>query len=86
MKLQLLSINVRGLIEDSVVSHLRSYLQDCTTPLDIVTVQEHKVQGAKLLQAPVKLWRHTLHFGLDASVGYGHNRSTRAQGAMTFSP
>lgn len=73
MKIHLLSLNVRGLNEDAAVDTVQAYIRDMRPTLDIVAIQEHKVRGLSLTQVTTRLWRQAKAFGLEASVGYGHN-------------
>lgn len=48
MKLNLLSFNVWGLNEDAALDLMKLYLMNHQPSLDIVALQEHKIQGQAL--------------------------------------
>ena len=72
MKVNILSLNVRGLNDDAAIALLYNYIQHCRPALNIVLIQEHKTLGPGLSLLGPRLWRHATARGLAASISYDH--------------
>lgn len=86
MKLNLLTINIRGLNDPIAVDVLQGYIRDCNPSLDIVLVQEHKLRGPPLQHIGHRLWGAATVLSADAAARYGHDPhdlGARCGGIMT---
>lgn len=71
MKLNLLTINIRGFNDNAAVDTIQRYIQSCNSLPDVVNIQEHKLRGPALQQTGRRLWQQTTCYSIEATVGYG---------------
>jgi exonuclease III len=76
MKLNIFTQNMQGLNNPTAPQQLRNYVYPYLRNIDVLCIQEHKLQGDKLSGLSTKLWRQAHFFGCDATEGYGHQAGT----------
>ena len=80
MKLNLITLNVRGLNDPAKITRLRNYLQGLQPILDIIMIQEHKLKLTKAEGLGSSLMINFGYFYMDAIRGYGHGANEAGAG------
>lgn len=76
MNLQLMSINVKGFNDPLVANILGEYIKGMRPQIDVLCLQEYKLQGVNLETNLFRVWPRASRWARDASQGYSTSNPT----------